>query len=351
MNKVKLIPRKNARAWKHEEGGLISKNQEGGFFRKLGKTIYGWTLPEYEGTFKEAYRQARINGDEKFRWNGNQYNTDLAPNEHIEALKQWNTKGDLGKEEFKNQALRNQQAFIDFYSTHFPTHFNKHNFDVLYSTKLNYDRNAVAGTKHDLGSVVYTNLSDGWNEDMISAAMGNSYVETGGWRQLIQTNGPAKGLFMFEAPERARYRSWLKENGLEETQENEVNYVQHLFDSRSPNLTTPWSNLDQQAAINRINKTLTKQNKPLIKTGDEARALVKSLKTESEANSYGVRSAWQHQDYTTEQAWEDWNNGDLDAKTKAFEALFERAGIPDMDRRYYLAHLIKKNQYIFNKNK
>jgi hypothetical protein len=53
----------NARAWKHEDGGFISKNQEGGFFRKLGKTVYGWTLPEYEGTFKEAYRQARINGD------------------------------------------------------------------------------------------------------------------------------------------------------------------------------------------------------------------------------------------------------------------------------------------------
>ena len=338
----------NARKWKHEEGGYIAKNQDGGFFKKLGKTIYGWTLPEYEGTFKEAYRQARINGDEKFKWNGEHYNTDLAPNEQIEALKQWDTKGDLGKEEFKNQALRNQPAFIDFYSKHYPTHFKNNNFDILYSTKLNYDRNAVAGTKHNLGSVVYNNLSDGWNEDMISAAMGNSYVETGGWRQLTQTGGPAKGLFMMEAPERARYRKWLKENGLKETQENEVNYIQYLFDSKSPNLGTPWSNLDQQASIDRINQTLKKQKKPLIKTGDEARALVKTLKTERDANLYGVRSAWRHQDYTSEQAWEDWSKGDLDAKTKAFEALFERAGVPDMDRRYYLSHLIKKNQHIFN---
>lgn len=348
MNKVKLIPRKNSRKWKHAEGGFIVKNQEGGFFRKLGKTIYGWTLPEYEGTFNEAYRQARINGDNKFMWNGEHYNTELAPNEQIEALKQWDTGGDLGKEEFKNQALRNQKAFIDFYSKYYPTHFGRNNFDLLYNTKLNYDRNAVAGTKHSLGSIVYNNLADGWDEDMISAAMGNSYVETGGWKQLTQTGGPAKGLFMMEAPERARYRKWLKENGLKESQENEVNYIQHLFNSKSTNLGTPWSNLDKPAAIARINQTLAQLKKPLIKTGDEARALVKTLKTERDANLYGVRSAWRHQDYTSEQAWEDWANGDLDAKTKAFEALFERAGVPDMDRRYYLSHLIKKNQHIFN---
>jgi hypothetical protein len=59
-------------------------------------------LPEYEGTFQEAYRQARINGDDKFKWDGNHYTTDLKPDETLEALKQWNTKGDLGKEEFKN---------------------------------------------------------------------------------------------------------------------------------------------------------------------------------------------------------------------------------------------------------
>ena len=337
----------NARKWKHPKGGLIAKNQDGGFLKKIEKTLYRLTLPEYSGTFKEAYRQARINGDEEFRWNGAYYNTELAPNEHIEALKKWDTKGDLGKEEFKNQALRNQPAFIDFYSKYFPTHFKNHNFDILYGTKLTYDRKAVAGTNRNLGSVVYTNLSDGWDEDRIAAAMGNSYVETDGWKHLTQILGPATGLFMMESPERIRYAQWLKDNGLEASKENEVNYVQHLFDSQSKFLGTPWSNLNHPDAINRINKTLEQQKKPLIKTGDEARAFVKTLKTEEDANLYGVRSAWRHQDYTSEQAWEDWNNGDLDAKTKAFEALFERAGIPQMDRRYYLAHLIKKNQHIF----
>ena len=344
MNNVKLISRK----WKHQKGGLITKNQDGGFLKKIGKTIYSWTLPEYSGTFKEAYRQARVNGDNEFRWNGEYYNTELAPNEQIEALKNWDTKGDLGKEEFKNQALRNQPAFIEFYTKYYPTHFKKNNFDILYNTQLNYDRNAVAETKHNLGTIVYDNLSDGWDEDRISAAMGNSYVETDGWKRLKQTGGPAKGLFMMEAPERARYRKWLRDNKLTESQANEVNYVQHLFDSKSEFLGTPWSNLDKQSAINRINQTLKKQNKPLIKTGDEARALVKTLKTENDANLYGVRSAWRHQNYTSTQAWNDWDNGDLDAKTKAFEALFERAGVPDMDRRYYLSHLIKKNQHIFN---
>lgn len=347
--KKRAIFAENARSWKHAKGGqLIPKQQIGGTVKQLIKTMYGWTLPEYEGTFKEAYRQARINGDEKFKWNGEHYNTELATNEYIEALKQWDTKGDLGKEEFKNQALRNQKEFIDFYLPTYPTHFKKHNFDILYNTALQYKRNTVSGTKNDLGTLIYNNLSDGWDEDMISAAMGNSYVETGGWKQLTQTGGPAKGLFMMEAPERERYRQWLKENGLKETQENEVNYIQYLFDSKSINLGTPWSNLDKQAAIDRINQTLKKQNKPLIKTGNEARALVKTLKTESDANQYGVRSAWRHQDYTTEQAWDDWFNGNLDAKTKAFEALFERAGVPDMERRLYLSHLIKKNKHLFN---
>lgn len=341
----------NARTWKHQFGGVISKYQQGtteGGIRGLMKKVYHFMLPEYTGTFDEAFRQARATGKKKFIYKDQAYTTDLKPNEQIEALKKWNTNGDLGKEEFKNQALRNQPAFIEFYTKYYPTHFKNNNFDLLYSTQLNYDRNAVAGTKHNLGAIVYKNLADGWNEDMISAAMGNSYVETGGWRQLTQTGGPAQGLFMMEAPERARYRKWLKDNNLKESQANEVNYIQHLFDSKSELLGTPWSNLDKPAAIDRINKTLKKQKKPLIKTGDEARAFVKTLKTESDANLYGVRSAWKHQNYTSAQAWDDWDNGDLDAKTKAFEALFERAGIPDMDRRYYLSHLIKKNQHIFS---
>jgi hypothetical protein len=120
---------------------------------------------------------------------------------------------------------------------------------------LYYDRNVERKTNNNLGSIVYKNLEDGWDQDMISAAMGNSYVETAGWNKLTQTGGPAKGLFMMEAPERARYRKWLKDNKLKESQDNEVNYVQYLFDSKSKSLGTPWSNLDNPVVLDRVNQT------------------------------------------------------------------------------------------------
>ena len=340
----------NARKWKHQSGGkLIPRCQEGvgegGLLRQLGKAIYGLTLPKYEGTFSEAFRQARINGDKKFRWNGEHYNTELAPNATIEALKQWDTKGDLAREEFKNQALRNPKDFFDFYSKGYPTHFKNHNFDALYGAARFYDNYVEKGTNHKLGSVVYNNLSDGWDEDKIAAAMGNSYVETGGWTQLTQIGGPAKGLFMMEKPERERYQAWLHKNGYTDNHINQVNYVQHLFDSRSTSLKTPWDRLaDHLPQVNEIRK---KYNEAEFKDIGELQKFVQGITTLSDADKYGVRSAWGHQDYTTDQAWNDWNNGDLDKKTKAFEALFERAGKPNMDRRYYLAHLIKKNQNIF----
>ena len=342
----------NARKWKHQAGGkLIPRCQEGvgegGFLRQLGKAIYGLTLPKYEGTFSEAFRQARINGNEKFRWNGEHYNTELAPNATIEALKQWDTKGDLAREEFKNQALRNPKDFFDFYSKGYPTHLKNHNFDALYGAARFYDNYAEKGTNHKLGSVVYSNLSDGWDEDKIAAAMGNSYVETGGWKQLTQIGGSAKGLFMMEKPERERYQAWLHKNGYTDDHANQVNYVQHLFDSRSASLKTPWDRLaDYLPKANEIRK---KYNEAEFKDVSELQKFVQGITTLSDADKYGVRSAWGHQDYSTDQAWSDWDSGNLDKKTKAFEALFERAGKPNMDRRYYLAHLIKKNQNIFRK--
>lgn len=320
---------------------------QGGLIKRAAKFIYGLTLPEYKGTFNEAFRQARINGNEKFRWNGELYNTNLKLDEILEALKQWDTKGDLGKEEFKNQAIRNHKAFHDFYSKTYKTNYNNKNFDKLYDAAIFYDRNAQRTTNMELGSMIYSSLIDTWDEDKVAAVMGNTYKETGGWVNLKQNNGPGEGLFQMEQSEQNRYKNWLNENKLTASRANEVMYVKQLFDSKSPLLNTPWTNLDDPYTIYEINNQLKLNNKPLIKNGDEARAFVKTLKSKEEADKYKVGCAWQHQDYSTEEAWHDWEYGNLDAKTKAFEALYEKAGRPDMDERYYMAHLIKKNQHIF----
>lgn len=359
----KLIKRavfaENSRKWKHQKGGVLNSNKlvtkyqkgtsEGGIIRRGLKFLYGLTLPEYEGTYKEAFRQARINGDEKFKWNGGHYTTELAPNPLLEALKQWDTKGSLSKEEFKNQALRHPNDFIDFYSKSYKKHLDNRNFDVLYGITSNgfYTENTDRREKPTTGQLIYANLADGWDPDQIYAALGNSYAETGGWSKLVQLVGQhGKGLFMMESPQQKAYLHWLKANNLEDNAANQVNYVQYLFDTKDQSLQTPWSRL--ALALESVNKKLKYNGQKPLNNEEELQQFVKNLKSTNEAKQYGVRSAWQHQDYTTEQAWQDWEQGDLDSKTKAFEALFERAGIPHMDRRYYLAHLIKKNQHLYN---
>ena len=185
--------------------------------------------------------------------------TRLTLDEATKALNAWDIQGDLGKAEFRDRALSNFRSFFNHYSNKYPTHFNNKNFNTLYGVSLFYDRYTEPKTNNALGSIIYNNLIDGWNEDMISAAMGNSYVETGGWNKLVQvgpkgTKGPAQGLFMMEPAERDRYKKWLAVNNLKGTQADEVNYVQYLFDTQSANLVTPWSNLDNPAALEVINK-------------------------------------------------------------------------------------------------
>ena len=346
----KLVKRavfaENSRKWKHQKGGVISYGI-GGWLKGLFLTTYNTN--EYP-TFNSAFRQARIDGKSQFRWNGNNYTTDLKPNETLEALKQWNTKGDLAKEEFKRRALNNPQDFINFYSDTYQTHFNNKNFDALYNAGSFYkDGYTVRGTKNDLGKVIYQNLYDngkGWNNFQIAGTMGNSYVETDGWTRLTQTGGPAKGLFMMEAPQKKAYNAWLTQNGLKDSYQNQTDFVQHLFNTKDKSLNTPWSRLNENV-LNNTNKILKTKGKPVLKDVDELKSFISNLQSADEAKIYGLRSAWQHQNYTTEQAWEDWNSNDIDKTTKAFEALFERAGKPHMDRRYYISHAIDRNKFVY----
>ena len=65
---------------KFKNGGLILKCQNGTPSGHVWPIIDSWDPrrwgdPIYEGTFNEAYRAARKNGDKTFQWNGKSYNT------------------------------------------------------------------------------------------------------------------------------------------------------------------------------------------------------------------------------------------------------------------------------------
>lgn len=61
------------KCWVFKEGGEIPKFQKAGILKQL----YYWRSPEYQGSFNQAYAEARKNNDEDFWWNGNIYNTDF----------------------------------------------------------------------------------------------------------------------------------------------------------------------------------------------------------------------------------------------------------------------------------
>lgn len=196
-----------------------------------------------------------------------------------------------------------------------------------------------ANTDMNLGTTIYKNLTDGWDKSRISAVLGNTYVESEGWSQLKQKNGgPGRGIFMMEAPQRKNYQTWLQDQGESDNHASQVNYVQHLFDTKHESLKTPWDRLEDNF------KATSKNN---YATLIDYKNFIKSLRTEEEAKKHSVRSAWNHQNYTTQQAWDDWESGNLERQTKAFEALFERAGVPHLDKRIRMSKLLHKNLHMF----
>jgi hypothetical protein len=210
----------------------------------------------------------------------------------------------------------------------------------------NLKKKWLSGSNLSLGQIVYDNLSDGWTPEQISAVMGNSHLETGGWNQLKQIKGPARGLFMMEPAARKEYGRWLLQNNLQDTQDNEVNYIQHLMDNKL--LSTPWSNLDK--ALPYINKQRLSKGLSTFATVEELQDYINSIPDVETAQKQGLRCHWQHRGYTTEQAYDDWENGDVEAKTRAFGALYEKPGIPHWDRRYGAAQAILHNLQLFNPN-
>lgn len=253
----------------------------------------------------------------------------------LTEIKKWNVGNNLRHAEFKNWALTNPDTFWNEFQHH-KTNLENKDFGKMAASVKSYTPVMYKNNNIPIGKIIYNNLTDGWTSDKIAAVLGNTYIESEGWNKLKQNGGgPARGIFMMENEERKNYKTWLKNR--EDSHANQVNYVQQLFDSQDASLKTPWDRLEETF-------NATSKNKDALLNDLKNRI---SKMSESQAKAEGYRSAWSHQNYTTKQAWNDWKTGDVRAKTRAFEALFERAGIPHLDKRFTAAQVLRKNLNIF----
>lgn len=261
--------------------------------------------------------------------------TKISKEEALSEIKKWNVGNNLRHAEFKHWATTNPDAFWKEFENH-QTNLRNKNFGKMAGSVTSYKPIMHAENNLPIGNTIYHNLTDGWSADQIAAVLGNTYIESAGWNKLKQNGGgPARGIFMMEEEERKKYRRWL--NNREDSHANQVNYVQELFDTKDSSLRTPWD---------RLADTYDQKSKNKDASLVDLRNRISKM-SEEQAKAEGYRSAWAHQNYTTQQAWNDWNAGNVKAKTKAFEALFERAGVPHLDKRMLASQILRKNLNIF----
>lgn len=332
---------------KKKQGGKLNLFEEGGPVEEDGNraTLTGKVRfnpfkafnRNYRGTniyesaeFGDAFRQARIDGEDMFVWNDKVYSTELKPNEFVEAAKAWDTEGDLAKEDFRMSIIRNPQGVLEYYNSTYPKRkyttankrINSYDIPYMYSLGTKGMEELVMNryANHSIGDAIWEELGNSnLSYEQKLAILANSYHETNGWTALRQYgNGPASGIYMMEDDERNSYNNWLNENRLADSYANQTKYVISLFDNESPSLKTAWD-----------------------RAGDKQEE-IRGYKDADEANKKGYRSAYNHLDYTTKQAFKDWKSNNLDATTKAFEGLFERAGVPALENRMRIAHILSK---------
>lgn len=241
-------------------------------------------------------------------------------NKLIKDVSLWNTNNNLSKLEFRDSLMTNPTKALDFYNE-YKTARQKGDIETLYNSgKTWYEPIMVRNSNYEWAKIVTDNFKG--NDSQINAVLANTYTETQGWTRLKQNKkGPAKGIMMFEPKALELYNKWL--NGREDSIALQVQYVSELFNEKNKILKTPWDRAtekDKQKALNTSEKDIDK-----LKDWE--------------------RSIFMHKGYTTEQAWQDWESGDLTRATKAFEALFLRAGKPNLNKRIRAGEAINKYWY------
>lgn len=290
------------------------------FTKKKDTTLYaqlGLKIPKYQNPSKPI--ELPPLNSEGIVGNSNVIK-DQRINKLIKDVSLWNTNNDLSKLEFRDSLMTNPTKALDFYNE-YKTARQKGDIETLYNSgKTWYEPIMVRNSNYEWAKIVTDNFKG--NDSQINAVLANTYTETQGWTRLKQNKkGPAKGIMMFEPKALELYNKWL--NGREDSIALQVQYVSELFNEKNKILKTPWDRAtekDKQKALNTSEKDIDK-----LKDWE--------------------RSIFMHKGYTTEQAWQDWESGDLTRATKAFEALFLRAGKPNLNKRIRAGEAINKYWY------
>lgn len=225
------------------------------------------------------------------------------PSELYNAIEHWDTGDSLAKAEWKQWALSDFEGFKEYYKQ-YKTLLKNLDIDKLYSAKAKPDRIAAYGTKtNHIGKELFQSLlKAGFSEVQALAILANSYHETMGWNKMNQLNdGPASGLLQMEEAARQSYANFREANNLEENTDTLAQYIASLFLNGKSIPTTYYDNSGKGEA------------------------------------------------YTTAQALEDWNSGDLDKTVKAFMYSYERPGVPMLEKRLGVAQLLNDNKHLFYK--
>ena len=224
------------------------------------------------------------------------------PSELYNAIKNWDTGDSLAKAEWKQWALSDFEGFKEYYKQ-YKTLIKNLDIDKLYGAQAKPNRVASYGSKTDIGKELFQSLlKAGFSEVQALAILANSYHETMGWNKMNQlNNGPATGLLQMEESARQSYANFREVNNLEENTDTLAQYIASLFLNGKSIPTTYYDNSGKGEA------------------------------------------------YTTAQALEDWNSGDLDKTVKAFMYSYERPGTPMLDKRLGVAQLLSDNKHLFYK--
>lgn len=306
--------------WYKSRKGLVKHNVAQAPTKKKDTTLYaqlGLKIPKYQNPSKPI-ELPPLNSE------GIVGNSNVIKDQRINKLIKdgslWNTNNDLSKLEFRDSLMTNPTKALDFYNE-YKTARQKGDIETLYNSgKTWYEPIMVRNSNYEWAKIVTDNFKG--NDSQINAVLANTYTETQGWTRLKQNKkGPAKGIMMFEPKALELYNKWL--NGREDSIALQVQYVSELFNEKNKILKTPWDRAtekDKQKALNTSEKDIDK-----LKDWE--------------------RSIFMHKGYTTEQAWQDWESGDLTRATKAFEALFLRAGKPNLNKRIRAGEAINKYWY------